>query len=118
MATAGRRGLAVCSRGYLPRVSVAADRANSTTKRVALTVFGGHGQVVVGVLFCAITVFQAWLWGIRAKPGSTAIFWLSIEALFFAAYAVVATGLGYRATERVEATVVENLESDETYINS
>jgi membrane protein implicated in regulation of membrane protease activity len=64
-----------------------------------------------GSFFCSITAFQAWLWGIHQKPSTTAIFWLSIEALFFAAYAVVATALGYRATERVETAVVENIEN-------
>ena len=69
--------------------------------------FGAKAQVVVGAIFVALTVFQAWKWGIHESPSAKAIFWLSIEALFFAGYAVIATGLGYRATERVEAHVEE-----------
>jgi hypothetical protein len=69
--------------------------------------FGAKAQVVVGLVFVGLTVLQAWLWGIHETPSAKAIFWLSIEALFFASYAVIATGLGYRATERVEAHVEE-----------
>lgn len=78
-------------------------------------VFGAHGQIVVGALMVISTAFQAWYWGVGpgAPPGSAAIFWLSIEALIFAAYGVFATALGYRATERVEAAVVENVENAE-----
>lgn len=75
--------------------------------------FGAHAQVVVGLLFLVATVFQAWLWGIHSTPSATAIFWLSIEALLFASYGVVATALGFRATERVETAVVENIENAE-----
>jgi membrane protein implicated in regulation of membrane protease activity len=74
--------------------------------------FGAHGQLVVGALMVVVTAFQAWLWGIASTPGSAAIFWLSVEALFFAAYGVFATALGYRATERVEQMVVENADVD------
>lgn len=80
--------------------------------------FGARGQLVVGTVFCAVTAFQAWLWGVHTKPSTAAIFWLSIEALFFASYAIVATALGYRATERVETAVVENIEqADEVEVN-
>ncbi len=73
--------------------------------------FGAHAQVVAGVLFLIITVFQTWYWGIYTTPSTAAVFWVSMEALAFAAYGVIATGLGYRATERVETAVVENIES-------
>lgn len=73
--------------------------------------FGAHGQLAFGALLVAVTLFQAWYWGIHTKPSTDAIFWLSIEALFFAAYSIVATALGYRATERVETAVVENIEN-------
>lgn len=71
--------------------------------------FGAHGQIVVGVLFVVVTLVQAWWWGIHQKPSATAIFWLSVEALLFAAYGVFATALGYRATERVETAVIEHV---------
>ena len=77
-------------------------------------VFGAKAQVAVGVLFTGATLFQAWLWGIHTKPSATGIFWLSIEALLFASYGVVATGLGFRATERVEEHVVNLVDSDES----
>jgi hypothetical protein len=71
--------------------------------------FGAHGQLVVGALLVVATCAQAWWWGIHTKPGAEAIFWLSVEALLFAAYSIFATALGYRATERVEAHVIENV---------
>lgn len=73
--------------------------------------FGAKAQVAVGAAFVLVTCFQAYWWGIHSKPSAVAIFWLSIEALLFASYGVVATGLGFRATERVEAKVVENIEN-------
>lgn len=76
-------------------------------------IFGAKAQVVVGILFVVATAFQAVWWGFVSKPSTTAIFWLSIEALFFAAYAVMSGGLGYRATERVETAVIENIEIGE-----
>lgn len=81
-------------------------------KGVLRAVFGAHGQLSVGALMVATTAAQAWWWGIGpgAPPGAQAIFWLSIEALFYGAYNVFCTALGYRATERVEAAVVENIE--------
>lgn len=73
-------------------------------------IFGAQGQLVVGVLFVIATAFQAWWWGIQTRPSTAAIFWLSIEALFFGAYNVIPTALGYRKTEHVEAKVVETIE--------
>jgi hypothetical protein len=77
---------------------------------VCASLFGARAQVVVGIGFLIATLFQAWLWGIHSAPSKSGIFWLSIEALLFASYGVVATGLGYRKTEHVEAKVVENIE--------
>lgn len=74
---------------------------------LAGAIFGARAQVSVGGIFVAATLFQGWFWGVHGQPSTSAIFWLSIEALLFASYAVVATGLGYRATERVEQVVVE-----------
>lgn len=52
-------------------------------------------------------------WVLVIKPTVNVVFLVSMEALFFAAYGVIATGLGYRATERVETAVVENIENVE-----
>lgn len=54
-----------------------------------------------------LTAIQTIYWLAISKPDSTAIFIVSMEALFFAGYGVIATALGYRATERVEAYVIE-----------
>lgn len=80
--------------------------------RAALSaIFGARGQVVVGCVLVAATVFQAVWWGVLfGPPDAEAIFWLSVEALLFAAYGVIATGLGFRATERVEAHVQASLD--------
>lgn len=67
--------------------------------------FGAWGQITIGVLFVVATVFQAIWWGVHGKPGSSAIFWLSVEALFFAAYAVIATGVAVLVTQKVMAIV-------------
>lgn len=73
--------------------------------------FGARAQIAVGVFFGIITVFQGWYWGIHVQggPNKAAIFWLSEEALLFACYGIIATGLGYRKTEHVETAVVENI---------
>lgn len=59
------------------------------------------------------TVIQTVYWTVITKPTVSAVFLVSMEALFFAAYGVIATGLGYRATERVETAVVENIDRAE-----
>lgn len=66
--------------------------------------FGAWGQISVGVLLVVITAVQAVWWGI-AGPTTAAVYWVSIEALFFAAYAVIATGITLLATQRVMAIV-------------
>lgn len=80
-------------------------------KNLLNILFGAKAQVIVGVLFLLATIVQSWYWGVHTKPSTTAIFWVSMEALAFASYAIIATGLGYRATERVETAVVENIEN-------
>lgn len=54
-----------------------------------------------------LTILQTIYWLAISKPDSTAIFIVSMEALAFAAYGVIATALGYRATERVEQYVID-----------
>lgn len=70
-------------------------------------VFGAKAQVVVGTVMVAVTVAQTAYWLLITPPTVMAVFLVSMEALLFAGYGVISTGLGYRATERVENVVVE-----------
>lgn len=72
-------------------------------------VFGANAQVAVGVTLFTMTAFQTYYWLAVTPPTVKAVFIVSMEALFFAAYGIIATGLGYRATERVETAVVEEI---------
>jgi hypothetical protein len=80
-------------------------------KKILNALFGAKAQVIVGVIFLIVTAIQTYYWLVVTPPTVKAVFIVSMEALFFAGYAVVATGLGYRATERVETAVVENIEN-------
>lgn len=86
-------------------------------KRALRIVFGAHGQLAVGVgVFVA--VIGAWVYGsgLRGEPLLRFIFHASMATLVIAAYSIIATALGYRATERVEAKVVETIErADEVH---
>lgn len=70
-------------------------------------VFGARGQLAVGVSLFAGSVV-AWAYGatLRGEELIRFIFHVSMAALVVAAYAIVATALGYRATERVEEHVL------------
>lgn len=68
-------------------------------------IFGARAQVAVGVMLFLATVAQTVWWLFIHPPTVRAVFIVSMEALAFAAYGIVATGLGYRATERVETTI-------------
>lgn len=84
----------------------------------ARVAFGAHGQLVVGIFAFAGAV-AAWVYGagLRGEPLVRFIFHASMAALVLAAYAIIATALGYRATERVETAVVENIEqADEVHV--
>lgn len=48
-------------------------------------------------------------WGWLTHPTTAAIFHVSMFFGVVACYAIIATALGYRATERVEKVVVDNL---------
>lgn len=80
-------------------------------------IFGAHGQVALGALLCLAAV-ATWIYGatLHGEALVRLIFHVSMAALLFAAYSIVATGLGYRATERVEAQVVENVEHADTIV--
>lgn len=81
--------------------------------------FGAHGQLAVGIFVFAVSVGY-WAVGTAKIPHAASsplswtpsafIFHGSAFALVLAAYAIIATALGYRATERVETAVIENIE--------
>jgi hypothetical protein len=84
---------------------------STAVKAVLRIIFGAHGQLAVGVVACVVTLV-AWGYG-STLHGEALIRFLFHMSMFFgllAAYAIVATALGYRATERVEAAVVEKIE--------
>lgn len=76
--------------------------------------FGAKAQVVVGVLMILATAIQTVYWTVITPPTVMAVFLVSMEALFFSGYGVMVTGLGYKATERVETKVIENIENADT----
>lgn len=66
----------------------------SRLRWLALCVFGAYGQLVVAGLLVLTTTAQTWWWlGPHAPPSKTAIFVVSMEALYFSAYAIAATAL-------------------------
>ena len=74
--------------------------------------FGAKAQVIVGAVASLIGVV-AWgyIWvmyrdELYADPLVAAIFHVSMFFGLVACYAIIATGLGYRATERVEQHVM------------
>lgn len=80
-------------------------------------VFGAKAQVVVGVVFFLATLAQTFYWLVITPPTVMAVFLVSMEALGFTAYGVIATGLGFRATERVEAVVADVEHADTVNVN-
>ena len=78
--------------------------------------FGGKAQVIVGSVASAIGIAAwAYIWiGYRqelyADPLVAAIFHVSMFFGLVACYAIIATGLGLRATERVEQHVMPDEE--------
>lgn len=74
-------------------------------------VFGGKGQVVVGVL-SLVAAAVAWYYGATLHSEQLLKFIYHVSMFFgcVACYSIIATGLGYRATERVESVVTENAE--------
>lgn len=76
-------------------------------------IFGAHGQVLIGIVACAASI-GVWIYGATLHGDALIrlLFHVSMGALVLAAYAIVATGLGYRATERVETAVIETVVED------
>lgn len=81
-------------------------------RRLVTFVFGARAQAAVGCLLVVVTIVQWTYWTIFGISVS-AIFHVSMEALLFAAYAILATALGIRKTEHVEAKVIENIDEAE-----
>jgi hypothetical protein len=80
--------------------------------------FGAHAQVVVGAV-CTLVGVLAWLyWSVIAPPTVRAVFHASMFFGIVACYAIIATGLGYRATERVEQVVVEQADEVDVDVNA
>ena len=78
-------------------------------------IFGARGQLVVGILLTLIGIY-IWLhYAFLATPTVATVFHISMLFGVAACYAIVATALGYRATERVEKHIVEN--ADEVNID-
>lgn len=73
--------------------------------------FGAHGQVALGAVV-TIASIVVWFYGstLEGKPLINLLFAVSMAAIVLGGYNLVATGLGYKATERVETAVVENIE--------
>lgn len=62
--------------------------------KILRVAFGATAQAVVGVFLVVITTAQTvWWLAIRPPPSKTAIFIVSMEALYFAAYGIIATAL-------------------------
>jgi ABC-type Na+ efflux pump permease subunit len=79
---------------------------------VLRAVFGAHGQLAVGASVLVVSV-ASWVYGatLRGEALVRFIFHVSMAALVIASYAIIAAALGYRATERVEAQVVEHADN-------
>lgn len=76
-------------------------------------VFGARAQVALGVLLTCAALVGWPLTAVTVFSGEPqGILGLSWLALILAGYNLVATGLGYRATERVEKVVVEQMDSE------
>lgn len=55
--------------------------------------FGAVAQVIVGLSLVVLTAVQSFYWLVITPPTVRAVFIVSMEALFFAAYGIIATGL-------------------------
>lgn len=55
--------------------------------------FGAIAQIVVGILMLLLTTVQTIYWLTISPPTVRAVFVVSMEALYFAAYSVIAVGI-------------------------
>lgn len=62
-------------------------------KHISQVLFGAAAQVVVGILMILVTSFQTFWWMVISPPTVKAVFVVSMEALYFAAYSVIAVGM-------------------------
>lgn len=74
---------------------------------VVRSVFGARGQVLMGSLFTVVALGSWAYWTFLGRPTVAVVFHISMFFGVVACYAIVATGLGYRATERVESQVAD-----------
>lgn len=84
-------------------------------KRLLDAIFGARAQVIVGIVTTVVALF-VWAYGgylIHMGRRAELLDLLFHASMFFgvvACYNIVATGLGYRAVERVETAVVEQID--------
>jgi hypothetical protein len=62
-------------------------------RSAVLVAFGAYGQVVMGALLVVLTTTETVYWTLVTPPTVRTVFLVSMEALYFAAYAIIATGL-------------------------
>jgi hypothetical protein len=73
--------------------------------RIGRAFFGAHAQVAIGALAFLVGL-AAWLWWSFVEPPTVeSVFHVSMFYGQVACYAIIATGLGYRAAERIEEQV-------------
>lgn len=84
-------------------------------KNIFQYIFGAKAQVVIGTATFILGIIS-WLLvefiyssQLSEDPLVGAIFRVSMFFGLVACYSIIATGLGYKATERVETAVVENI---------
>lgn len=71
-------------------------------------IFGAKAQVSVGIIATLVGLAMWIYWGWITEPTTKAVFQVSMFFGVVACYAIIATGLGYRATERVETAIIES----------
>jgi hypothetical protein len=70
-------------------------------------VFGAKAQVIVGTVFTLLALSLWCFYSFFAVPTVAVVFHISMLFGVAATYAIVATGLGFRATERVEEHITD-----------
>lgn len=70
-------------------------------------IFGARAQIIVGAVLTSIAIGIWIFYSFFSKPTVGTVFQISMLFGVAATYAIVATGLGYRKTEHVEAAVAD-----------